>query len=243
MKKYYVYKTTNTINDKIYIGVHGSKDIENDTYLGSGTNLKPDIKHYGAENFSREILSKFDTREEALKEEKSIVTKEFIESENTYNMCLGGMGPTNVNLQARKKQGKSLSKSFQKPELRERMSESIRKLWQDPEYKKKMKLIHHKRNQNRSEIQRANQSDLMKKMWQDPEYRKKKGAAPATETCQYCGNHYSKYHVKRHERNCNSNPEPNPKVSCQYCNIYFKDHYINKHESICFSRPTITPEA
>ena len=70
MKKYYVYKLTNKYNGKIYIGEHGSEDIENDKYDGSGSIL-PDVrKKYGKDWFIREILHVFDTKQEALAKEK-----------------------------------------------------------------------------------------------------------------------------------------------------------------------------
>jgi group I intron endonuclease len=53
----YIYKTTNLINGKIYIGQHCvNKRPEIDDYLGSGNYLKRAIKKYGKENFKREIL-------------------------------------------------------------------------------------------------------------------------------------------------------------------------------------------
>jgi len=45
--KHYVYKITNNINDKIYIGKHSSKDINRDSYLGSGIAISKAIKKYG----------------------------------------------------------------------------------------------------------------------------------------------------------------------------------------------------
>lgn len=50
-----VYLTTNLVNNKIYIGVHSTYDL-NDDYLGSGFALKKAINKYGKEKFKREIL-------------------------------------------------------------------------------------------------------------------------------------------------------------------------------------------
>jgi hypothetical protein len=92
--KYYVYKTINDINGRFYIGVHQSKDIENDPYFGSGRNLKHAIKKYGKKNFHREILFEFDTSEAAYKKELEIVNPDFLNLYDgiTYNMGEGGNG-------------------------------------------------------------------------------------------------------------------------------------------------------
>ena len=51
--KAYVYKITNNINGRWYIGSHnGTRPY----YMGSGKALKLAIKKYGAENFTKEIL-------------------------------------------------------------------------------------------------------------------------------------------------------------------------------------------
>lgn len=49
----FIYKTTNLINGKIYIGQHRKNKQD---YLGSGVLLQKAIKKYGKENFVREIL-------------------------------------------------------------------------------------------------------------------------------------------------------------------------------------------
>jgi hypothetical protein len=90
---HYLYKTTNLVTNKIYIGAHSTNDI-NDGYMGSGIQLKHAIKKYGIENFSIEILEYFDSREAVFQKEFEIVTEEFIKDENNYNMCPGGLGST-----------------------------------------------------------------------------------------------------------------------------------------------------
>ena len=51
----YIYKTTNLITNKFYIGKR-EKSIFDEKYYGSGKYLKNSINKYGLENFSREII-------------------------------------------------------------------------------------------------------------------------------------------------------------------------------------------
>lgn len=89
--KYIIYKITNKKNNKIYIGKHQTLDI-NDIYMGSGKLLKRAIKKYGIDNFEKQILYIFDSEEEMNLKEKELVTEEFCEREDTYNLCPGGQG-------------------------------------------------------------------------------------------------------------------------------------------------------
>lgn len=81
---HYVYKTTNIKNDKVYVGKHSTKNL-NDGYMGSGTYLLHAINKHGKENFKTDILFFCDTEEEAVSLESSIVTKEFCGRDDTYN--------------------------------------------------------------------------------------------------------------------------------------------------------------
>lgn len=62
-----IYKTTNLVNGKQYIG----RDSHNNpNYLGSGTLLKKAIKKYGKENFKKEILESCETNDELVMREE-----------------------------------------------------------------------------------------------------------------------------------------------------------------------------
>jgi hypothetical protein len=93
-----VYKTTNILNNKYYIGVHSTHNI-NDNYLGCGhwrgRKLRKNsnvpilnaFNKYGDINFKREILFILDTREEALLMEEQLIN---IDDPMTYNARTGG---------------------------------------------------------------------------------------------------------------------------------------------------------
>lgn len=101
-----VYKTTNLVNNKIYIGVHKAKGKDKfGGYYGCGVNInfpasyknpktlfQRAIVEYGFNNFKREILYVFDTAEEAYSKEKELVNMDFVNLDTNYNMVIGGCG-------------------------------------------------------------------------------------------------------------------------------------------------------
>lgn len=101
--KYIVYCTTNTINGKIYIGVHRTDVSKFDGYIGCGiyitrpstyerskTVFQLAVKKYGPKNFKRITIAEFDNEDEAYSLEEYIVNKEFIKRKDVYNTTIGG---------------------------------------------------------------------------------------------------------------------------------------------------------
>jgi group I intron endonuclease len=88
---YLVYKITNNINGKIYIGKHKT-EILNDGYMGSGKLIKKAIAKYGIKNFSKDILFQFDNEEDMNEKESELVSQDFIDEDSNYNMRTGGSG-------------------------------------------------------------------------------------------------------------------------------------------------------
>lgn len=86
---YTVYKTTNTVNGKIYIGAHRTENLE-DGYVGSGNRLATALKKYGRSSFTKEILFVFDNPTKMSAKEAELVTREFVDREDTYNLVPGG---------------------------------------------------------------------------------------------------------------------------------------------------------
>lgn len=84
---YTIYKTTNLLNGKYYIGKHQTKDLE-DGYMGSGNLLKRAIKKYGKENFKTEILEVYDQEWKMNLAERILV----VPDPTNYNLCPGGQG-------------------------------------------------------------------------------------------------------------------------------------------------------
>ena len=88
---YTIYKITNLIDGKIYIGKHQTKDL-NDSYMGSGKFIRRAIDKHGIENFKKEILFQFDSEADMNAKEAELVTEELCLREDTYNLCVGGKG-------------------------------------------------------------------------------------------------------------------------------------------------------
>lgn len=110
--EYIVYLTTNIINNKIYVGVHGTNDSTVfDGYIGNSVNIfqsNPELKNpkvpfhkavkkYGYNAFKRAIIKVFNNEQDALDLEAEIVNEEFIKRNDTYNITLGGGMPPLLN--------------------------------------------------------------------------------------------------------------------------------------------------
>lgn len=88
---HYIYKTTNVINNKYYIGMHSTDNLE-DGYLGSGRRLRFSINYYGKDKFIKEILEFLPDRKSLKEREKEIVNSELLNDGLCMNLQVGGGG-------------------------------------------------------------------------------------------------------------------------------------------------------
>lgn len=92
-KDYYIYKTTNIINGKFYIGKRHYRKRDEKWYLGSGIYLNRAIKKFGRENFKKEIIEWCSSSEEVNIREKFWINElDALNQEIAYNLAPGGEG-------------------------------------------------------------------------------------------------------------------------------------------------------
>jgi len=90
---YILYETKNKINNKIYVGIHKTKELNKfDGYYGSGLLLNRSIEHSGNEKFTRRTLAVLNTWEDARELERKYVDEDFVKRKDTYNLSIGGTG-------------------------------------------------------------------------------------------------------------------------------------------------------
>ena len=148
----FIYKITNLINQKIYIGLT-TKVRPTDRYSQHrycAAHLSPNDNSYlhkamskeGLENFSFEIIEEIDNH--LLSErEKYWIQKYNSYVPNGYNLTLGGEGTFGYSRaqseEERQKRSESQRQYFiDHPEMKQVIKERTKQLWMDPEYRKKV---------------------------------------------------------------------------------------------------------
>ena len=135
---FYIYKITNLINGKTYIGQHEYKKL-NDNYMGKGVHLRRAQKKYGIENFKKDILVfNISERKHADLLEKTFIAaeREKVGRENCYNEADGGQGG-NLGPEVCKKIAEKLKGHPVSEETRKKIAESHKGRKQSEETKKK----------------------------------------------------------------------------------------------------------
>ena len=171
----YIYKITNKINGKIYIGKHSTDNL-NDGYMGSGVVLRQAIKKYGVENFTKDILEFCDKEVELNDLEKHYIDKyKSTDKSIGYNLTSGGDGTLGFTSWLK---GKHLSDEIKK-KLSEakkgkhyiKMSEAKKGRHLSDETKKKLSELG--KGRHHSEESRRKMSELGKGRHHSEETKKK----------------------------------------------------------------------
>ena len=132
-RKWKIYKVTNNINGKVYIGKQ-SNNREN--YYGSGKLIKYAIKKYGIENFTKEIIC--EVVGDVLGSETEIYWIQKLNGLDGYNLEIHGNGgeiserQKSMNSETVKKLWKDPNSIFNSPEYRKRLYDAGKqRVWSD----------------------------------------------------------------------------------------------------------------
>jgi group I intron endonuclease len=132
-----IYKITNTINGKFYIG-QTTRNIKLRWYehchgSGCGIKLRHAINKYGKNAFIIEIVQNCSSLDELNKAEQTWI-KDLNAIDSGYNLESGGKNKVPC-LETRQKMSRSHKIAQNKPERLEQISKTMRSLWQNEEYK------------------------------------------------------------------------------------------------------------
>lgn len=142
---HYIYKITNKVNGKGYVGKHSTTDI-NDGYFGSGIALKRAISKYGYDNFHKDILC-YCKSEKDLNEMEVYKIEKHGTYRDGYNLTRGGEGKLGYtpSLESILKASKSRKEYYKNnPKAREKLSRLAKKRTgkNNPFYGKKLSSNH-----------------------------------------------------------------------------------------------------
>jgi hypothetical protein len=187
MKQYYIYKTTNLIDGKQYIGKHYGE--LNDSYLGSGKILKRALARYGKENFKKEILCITQSNEENnIKEKEYIKLYNAVESDLFYNLHEGGDGGNNNQKISESLSGENhpMYGKHHSEETKEKLRQASLAYWTEErrkerseQYKGENNPMYGKKKSAESERKRIEHTDFS--AYRDEEYRRKMSIATSGE--------------------------------------------------------------
>ena len=178
---YCIYRITNLINGKTYIGQHKYKKLDDD-YMGSGKILKQAYTKYGIENFKKEIICKNVQYKATIDDmEKFYIKKEREQNPNgCYNIADGGYGGGNKGKHLSEETKKNLSEALKgkkrgpfSEETKRKMSEAHKGMQPSEETRKKMSEARKgKKKPPRSEEHRRKLSEALKGKHLSDEARK-----------------------------------------------------------------------
>lgn len=108
----YIYKTTNLINNKIYVGQHTAAEFDK-YYKGSGVMLTRAFKKYGKENFSCVLLEAVESKADLDTREAYWIDKlNSRDSDIGYNITAGGEGTVGYKHTKEAKKKMSVAKKY-----------------------------------------------------------------------------------------------------------------------------------
>ena len=137
----YIYKTTNIVNGKFYVGQHKYELPQIDpSYLGSGKILSKAIQKYGVDSFKCELIECCESQEDLNTREKFWIEYfRALNEDDCYNIAAGGDGGNTIKYFSEDEKRliyKKREDTWAKTNFRQRCSERMSQYYkQDPQNK------------------------------------------------------------------------------------------------------------
>lgn len=90
-KYHYIYKITCIKNQRYYIGMHSTDNL-NDGYMGGGKRITNSIRKHGKDAHTKEILEYFNDRESLRLRESELINNDLLKDPMCMNLQPGGGG-------------------------------------------------------------------------------------------------------------------------------------------------------
>jgi group I intron endonuclease len=212
-----IYKITNIINGKIYIGFDTSfpkriKQHYNDAKRGKNSPLCNDIRKYGWENFTNEVLYQSFDVQHCLKSMESYFIIEYNTFLEGYNQTTGGNGTLNSprpkSEEWRKKHSERMKNNNPRKGciLTDEQKQNHSKKMKDFYKNNPEKILNGNKNpmfgKNHTDEWKRNHSEILKTKYKNGEIKKIEKVS-----CSFCDMRVVPGNLKRHENVCYNNPD------------------------------------
>ena len=152
----YIYKITNKVNNKIYIGKHKHDIPELDCkYVASGTYINRSIRTYGIDNFTIELIDVAYTVEELNDKEIMYIDKYDSIAPNGYNLTHGGDGLLNPSQEVRDRMSKAKLGTKRTEESKLKASAKLRGIKKTPEWVEKVRASNRGKKPSNNTIEKS----------------------------------------------------------------------------------------
>ena len=130
---HYIYKITCLKNDRYYIGMHSTDNLD-DGYMGGGKIIKNSIKKHGKDLHRKEVLEFFENRELLRNRETELVNENLLKDPMCMNLQPGGGGGGGFSSEEHRKKFLSAGGKRVRQILSIRNAERIKN---DPDYRER----------------------------------------------------------------------------------------------------------
>lgn len=208
----YVYRTTNTVNSKTYVGQHRYKADEPWTeYLGSGKIIARAIAKNGPQVFQKELLATATTKEELNCLEAQHIRAEVEAGRGEYNILVGDPSKINWTALSGADEAKVLDWYFE--DLL-----STREIARLLDCSQPVVVALLAKNKSDARFSRVKERTPLRRRVPSPETLakiKQTSEARGPQTCSKCGKDFGLWQVRTHERTCGDHERSLP--SCPTC--------------------------